>query len=227
MQRLNNASCASQHLPIITYPGAYQHDPHTSVCPSIIYIAADLSLWEDALIDAGWGVEHLTSLEALQDEFKQKHPHCLIIDISHRDLESNGLLQQLTSLGAATPFICITDEVNLGRVVEIVRAGAIDVLPRSAMGPMLLPAIRKALLRSQVAREQLQKDRELRTRYSTLSQRERQVMTLACAGLLNKQIAGELVISEITVKAHRGSAMRKMQAHSFAELVKMAMALDL
>jgi FixJ family two-component response regulator len=227
MQRLNNASCASRHVPPIAYRGASHEDAHTNVCPSTVYLAADLSTWEDALIEAGWGIENLTSLDTLQDDLGQKHPHCLIIDISDWDFESSGLLQQLASMGAATPFICITDEVSLAGVVEIVRAGAIDVLPRSEMGQLLLPAIRKALLRSQLAREHLKRDRELRDRYHALSLRERQVMTLACAGLMNKQIAGELAISEITVKAHRGSAMRKMQAHSFAELVKMAMALDL
>jgi FixJ family two-component response regulator len=91
----------------------------------------------------------------------------------------------------------------------------------------LIGALRLGLENSAAALQKAKEDRAIRTRFETLRPRERQVMTLAASGLLNKQIAAELGISEITVKAHRGSAMRKMEARSFAALVKMAMALAL
>lgn len=227
MIRSTSSSSPVQPAPIFAFWGQSVGIPHEDICTATVYLVGNMPESEELILKAGWNAVELASLESLPEGREISTPSCLIIDISRADLESSSLTQRLANLGSETPFICTTDEVNLALVVEIVKAGAIDVLPRSLSGEALLGAIRVALLRSQAASEQIQKDRQLRRRYDTLSARERQVMTLASSGLLNKQIAAELTISEITVKAHRGSAMRKMQAHSFAGLVKMAISLEL
>lgn len=229
MNRLMSSPIVVRHNPAFA---AWTHsapaiESHTNVCGSIVYLAADIPGADELIREAGWQVEKLASLDALAVSPETGTPSCVVVDISGSHLESSGLPRQLAGLDARTPFICTTDEVNLAMLVEIVKAGAIDVLWKTGTGDALLGAIRTALHRSEAALQQSQTDRRLAQRFATLSPRERQVLVLASSGLLNKQIAGELGISEITVKAHRGSVMRKMQAQSFAGLVKMAMALAL
>ena len=199
--------------------------PHTDRSIPTVYLAADLPGAEQLIRTAGWNAVNLVALSTLFDGGEISTPSCLVMDIS--SFESSALHQRLAGLGAEMTFICTADEVDLAMVVEIVRAGALDVIQKPVVGDALLQAVRRALLRSEAALEQSRNDRRLRDRLGTLSLRERQVMILASSGLLNKQIAAELGISEITVKAHRGRVMRKMEARSFAGLVKMAMVLKL
>src|SRR6202044_1084461 len=126
-----------------------------------------------------------------------------------------------------TPIIFITAYGDVPMTVQAMKAGAVEFLTKPFNDEVLLTAIRAALERSRVALSLEAEMRVLRDRYALLSQRERQVMALVVSGLLNKQVGGELGISEITVKAHRGNVMRKMKANSFANLIGMAARLDI
>jgi FixJ family two-component response regulator len=140
----------------------------------------------------------------------------------------NGLeLQQQLAERTDMPIIFITGYGDIPMSVRAMKAGAVEFLTKPFKDDVLLEAIRGALDRSRVALQQESEMQLLRGRYSSLTPREREVMALVCSGLLNKQVGGELGISEITVKAHRGQMMRKMQAESLPELVTMAARLGL
>jgi FixJ family two-component response regulator len=144
---------------------------------------------------------------------------CLVVD--------GTMLPMLTPGERAMPTICLVTEGDVATTVQAMRAGAIDVLVRPAAARQLVEAVRNALDVSAASLHQAVEQRRLEKRYADLSQRERQVMGLVAVGLMNKQIAYELRISEITVKAHRGRMMRKMDARSLAGLVQMANRLGL
>ena len=148
-------------------------------------------------------------------------PNCLVLDVGLPDL--NGLdLQKLVADRHDMPIIFITGYGDVPTSVQAMKAGAVEFLTKPFSDEVLLAAIHDAVERSRVAVYQEAELRSLREAYASLSNREREVMTLVVAGLMNKQVGGELGISEITVKAHRGQVMRKMNAHSLADLVKMA-----
>jgi len=150
---------------------------------------------------------------------------CLLLDVRMQGASGLDLQDQLNRDGVALPIIFMTGFGDIPMTVRAMKGGAVDFLSKPFREQDLLDAIGQALARDRARREKGSAQAGLEARYNSLSPRERQVMGLAVRGLMNKQIAGEVGTSEITVKIHRGNAMRKMQAKTFADLVRMAGAL--
>jgi FixJ family two-component response regulator len=154
-------------------------------------------------------------------------PSCLVLDISLLDLGGFDLLRRLATERKETPIIAIASHGDIPMIVRAMKAGAVEFLMKPLTDAALLPAIRYALAQSRAVLDQMAVLRELRNRYDSLSAREREVMARVAAGDMNKRIGAALGISEITVKAHRSKVMGKMRAESVAELVGMALRLEL
>jgi FixJ family two-component response regulator len=154
-------------------------------------------------------------------------PSCLILDVALPDLSGLDLQKRIAVDRIDMPIIFITGYGDVPTTVQAMKAGAVEFLTKPFGDDVLLSAIRHAIERSRIALAHEAEIRALRDRHASLSRREREVMALVVSGLLNKQVGGELGISEITVKAHRGKVMRKMKAGSLADLVNMAARLRL
>jgi FixJ family two-component response regulator len=175
---------------------------------------------------AGWQPETFASAQEFQSRPRATVPCCLVLDVTLPGL--NGLeLQQQLAERTEMPIIFITGHGDVPMTVQAMKAGAVEFLTKPFKDDVLLDAIRGAIERSRAALRLDSEMRALRNCYESLTQREREVMALVVSGLLNKQVGGELGISEITVKAHRGQVMRKMKADSLPDLVKMAARLGL
>ena len=192
--------------------------------PIVFVIDTDVDVREslERLIeDQSWQAKTFPSATDFLDEARVAAPNCLVLDVALPGM--SGLdLQRLVSDRIETPVIFLTGHGDVRTTVEAMKAGASEFLTKPFRPDVLVSAIRDALERSQVVIARETELRGLRESYASLSPRERQVMDLVVAGLLNKQVGGELGISEITVKAHRGQVMRKMQADSLPGLVRMA-----
>ena len=198
--------------------------------PSIVFVVDDdVSVREslELLIGTGgWRPETFASAQDFLSRPRPTVPCCLVLDVKLPGL--NGLeLQKQLAERADMPIIFITGYGDVPTTVQAMKAGAVEFLTKPYRDDVLLSAIRQALERSRAALDHAAEIQVLQDRYASLSGREREVMALVVSGLLNKQVGGELAISEITVKAHRGQVMRKMKADSLPDLVTMAARLGL
>jgi FixJ family two-component response regulator len=192
--------------------------------PVVYVVDDDVSVREslELLIrNAGWQVELFESAQTFLRWPKVTLPSCLVLDVNLPGLNGLDLQKQVAADRVEMPIIFITGYGDIPSTVRAMKAGAVEFLTKPFSEDVLLNAIQHALERSRNVLDEQASLQNLRKRYDLLSRREREVMALVVRGLLNKQVGFELGISEITVKAHRGKVMEKMEARSLADLVTM------
>lgn len=201
-----------------------------AAAPIVFVVDDDISVREslESLIRTeGWQPETFASAQDFLARPRVFVPSCLVLDVSLPGLNGLDLQKRVAIERIDMPIIFITGYGDVPMTVQAMKAGAVEFLTKPFGDNVLLSAIRNALERSRTALAREAEMLVLRDCYASLTNREREVMALVVAGLLNKQVGGELGISEITVKAHRGQVMQKMKANSLADLVKMAGRLQL
>lgn len=202
-------------------------DPQTTsqVTPKVFVVDDDINIQQSLellILSQGWQPQICDSAQEFLVRPRSLVPSCIIFAFSSAN--SNGLEVQkrIARECAEMPIIVIADYGDVPTTVQAMKAGAVDFLVKPFRDEPLVAAIRQGIARSRAALERGMEMRDLRSCYAKLTAREQQVMALVVTGLLNKQVGGELGISEITVKAHRGQVMQKMKANSFAHLVNIA-----
>jgi FixJ family two-component response regulator len=197
--------------------------------PIVFIVDDDLSVREslESLVrSAGWQAETFASAQDFLARPRVFGPSCLVLDVQLPDLSGLDLQKRVVDR-TDMPIIFITGYGDVPTTVQAMKAGAVEFLTKPYSCDVVLSAIQNAIERSRAALGRQAKERSIRDHYASLSRREREVMALVVSGRLNKQVGGELGISEITVKAHRGNVMRKMKAASIADLVRMAASLEI
>jgi FixJ family two-component response regulator len=197
----------------------------------IVHIVDDdesLRLSLDSLFrSVGLKVRLYGSPREFLDAAREDAPGCLVLDVRMPGMSGLDFQDQLAAFGIRLPVVLMTGHGDIPMSVRAMKAGAVDFLAKPFRDQDMLDAVGAAIDRDRARRIGDDQAESLRARYDMLSPRERQVMALVTAGRMNKQVAGELDLSEITVKIHRGSAMRKMGARTLADFVRMAEALEL
>jgi len=219
-----NMRLASAFVPEVALPVM------SSITPIVFVVDDDISVREslDPLIRCeGWKPETFASAEQFLKRPRPFVPNCLVLDVSIPGFYGLELQKRIAAERANTPIICITSRRDVSTTVQAMKAGALEFLTKPFDDDELLNGIRQALERSRVILDHDAEMQTLQERHGSLTRREREVLALVASGLLNKQVGGELGISEITVKAHRGQVMVKMKASSLADLVRMATRLGL
>ena len=193
---------------------------------AIVFVIDDDSSIREALVDlitsVGLSAEAFKSAQEFLQHRRPDAPACLVLDVRLPGLSGLDLQRELAHTEAPIPIVFITGHGDIPMSVRAIKQGAVEFLAKPFREQDLLDAIRYALDMDRLARQERSIVVTLRQRYQSLTKREREVMRLVASGLLNKQIAGELGSSEVTVKMHRGQVMRKMKAQSVVELARMA-----
>jgi len=194
--------------------------------PAIVFIVDDDASVREALgrlmRSAGLRVEAFASAEAFLNRPRTDAPSCLVLDVQLPDLSGLDLQRRMVDAKNEMPIVFITGHGDIPTTVRAMKAGAIEFLTKPLVEGDVLESIRQAIARDRVVRHHNAETAYLRARRASLTPREEEIMEWVVSGLLNKQIAGELGISEETVKVHRGHVMRKMGADSLADLVRMS-----
>lgn len=193
--------------------------------PTVFIVDHDVSVRESLgtlIASAGWRPETFASADEFLARPRHHGPSCLLLDVTLSGIDGLILQQRLAADRADLPIIVITSHSDVPMAVRAMRAGAFSLLTKPLADELVLSVVGEAFEQSWEAIRREAETRQLREHYASLSLREREVMSLVVAGLLNKQVGGRLGITEITVKAHRGRVMRKMEANSLPDLVTMA-----
>jgi FixJ family two-component response regulator len=200
----------------------------SDVAPIVFVVDDDVSArasLESLIRGAGWQPEGFASAQEFLAHPRALAPSCLILDVALPDLDGLELQRRIVADRIDMPIIFVTGHGDVSMAVRAMKAGAVEFFTKPCRSDVLLNSLRHAIERSQASMRREAQIRAIQDRYATLTCREREVMGLVVCGRLNKQVGGELGISEITVKAHRGRVMQKMSAASFADLINMAAAL--
>jgi FixJ family two-component response regulator len=193
--------------------------------PIVFVVDDDQSVREgiqSLLTSAGFSVDTFPTAEMFLNHPRPDRPACVILDVRMPGLSGLDLQRELTKIGVSIPIIFVTGHGNVRMTAQAMKAGAVEFLTKPFREQELIDAVRESIGRDRMERRRRAELFEMRRLFESLTSRERDVMTRVAAGFLNKQVAAQLGISEITVKVHRAQVMKKMHAKSLADLVRIA-----